>query len=122
MVANQFLERLAFLRLAAERFLHFMTEVNVNANALAQLPPPEFDLDRLIERIKETLQPPAKSEILAGAIYRREELARLTGFSLSTIIRAEEAGKLTVRYEGRRRYCLGSDVLKWLAGQKEVPA
>lgn len=93
-----------------------MTEQPMKANVARHFPPPSLDFEGLIERIKEALQATAKSEILPSAIYSREELSKLTGFSLSTIIRAEEAGKLTVRYEGRRRYIIGTDALKWLAG------
>jgi hypothetical protein len=38
----------------------------------------------------------------------------ITGVSLSTLIRAEKSGGLKGRHKGRRRYYLGSDLLKWL--------
>jgi hypothetical protein len=44
----------------------------------------------------------------------------VTGFSLSTLIRAEEAGKLKRRYNGRRRFYLGSDLLRWLQGNDDL--
>jgi len=55
-----------------------------------------------------------KQPIIENAVYDRNEASLVTGFSLSTLIRAEEAGKLNGRYNGRRRFYLGSDLLKWL--------
>lgn len=63
-----------------------------------------------------------KQPILEKAVYARDEAIAVTGFSLSTLIRAEEKGKLRSRYEGRRRYYLGSDLLAWLDGEEEVTA
>jgi hypothetical protein len=57
-----------------------------------------------------------KRPIIENAVYDRNEASVVTGFSLSTLIRAEEAGKLKGRYNGRRRFYLGSDLLKWLQG------
>jgi hypothetical protein len=51
---------------------------------------------------------------VAKIIYEREEAIAITGFSLSTLIRAEKSGGLKGRHKGRRRYYLGSDLLKWL--------
>ena len=60
-----------------------------------------------------------KQEIQPNAVYGRDEAVAVTGFSLSTLIRAEDRGDLLGRFNGRRRYYLGSDLLKWLKGQKE---
>jgi len=57
-----------------------------------------------------------KQPIIENAVYDRNEASMVTGFSLSTLIRAEEAGKLKRRYNGRRRFYLGSDLLRWLQG------
>jgi helix-turn-helix protein len=57
---------------------------------------------------------PIKQPIIENAVYEREEAIAITGFSLSTLIRAEKSGGLKGRYKGRRRYYLGSDLLKWL--------
>lgn len=73
-----------------------------------------FDLNDLIARIEASLK--TKPEIQPNAIYDREEAVSVTGFSLSTLIRAEEKGKLKGRYQGRRRYYLGKDLLAYLAG------
>jgi hypothetical protein len=94
-----------------------MAEHLANANPTALFQPPGCDLDELIRRIKEALQPSTKREILPNAVYSRDELANITGFSLSTIIRAEESDTLIVRYKGRRRYIVGADALQWLAGR-----
>lgn len=83
-----------------------------------QAPPPTlpgFDLENLIAQIEAKFK--TKPEIQTNAIYDRNEVIVLTGFSLSTLIRAEEKGKLRGRYEGRRRYYLGRDLLAWLAGE-----
>jgi len=58
--------------------------------------------------------PPVKQPIIENAVYEREEAIAITGFSLSTLIRAEKSGGLKGRHKGRRRYYLGSDLLKWL--------
>lgn len=62
------------------------------------------------------LVPTAKLPIIENAVYERDEAIALTGFSLSTLIRAEKSGELKGRYKGRRRYYLGSDLLAWLQG------
>jgi hypothetical protein len=59
-----------------------------------------------------------KQPIIENAVYEREEAIAITGFSLSTLIRAEKAGELKVRNKGRRRYYLGVDLLKWLQGDE----
>jgi len=51
---------------------------------------------------------------IANAVYEREEAIAITGFSLSTLVRAEKSGGLKGRHKGGRRYYLGSDLLKWL--------
>jgi len=61
----------------------------------------------------------AKQPIVENAVYDRSEAIVITGFSLSTLIRAEESGKLKGRYNGRRRFYLGSDLLKWLREEGE---
>lgn len=60
----------------------------------------------------------SKQPILENAIYDREEAANVTGFSLSTLIRAEEKQKLRSRYIGRRRFYLGRDLLAWLSDER----
>jgi len=77
---------------------------------------PDFNLDELIARLEAKLKP--KQEILPNAIYDREEAIAITGFSLSTFIRAEQKRKLNGRWEGRRRYYLGVDLLTWLKGKE----
>ena len=57
---------------------------------------------------------PVKQPIIENAVYEREEAIAITGFSLSTLIRAEKSGGLKGRHKGRRRYYLGSDLLRWL--------
>lgn len=57
-----------------------------------------------------------KQPVIPDAVYDRNEAAVVTGFSLSTLMRAEERGDLLGRYEGRRRFYLGKDLLDWLAG------
>jgi hypothetical protein len=59
-----------------------------------------------------------KQPIIENAVYEREEAIAITGFSLSTLIRAEKAGELKVRNKRRRRYYLGIDLLKWLQGDE----
>jgi hypothetical protein len=59
--------------------------------------------------------PSIKQPIIENAVYEREEAIAITGFSLSTLIRAEKSGGLKGRHKGRRRYYLGSDLLKWLS-------
>lgn len=84
-----------------------------------QAPPPAlsgFDLDELIARIEAKLKP--KQEILPNAVYDRDEAIAITGFSLSTFIRAEQKRKLNGRWKGRRRYYLGVDLLAWLKGKE----
>ncbi|HMV83003.1 MAG TPA: hypothetical protein PLD20_18635 [Blastocatellia bacterium] len=58
-----------------------------------------------------------KRPIIENAVYDRQEAVIVTGFSLSTLIRSEEKGKLRGRYQGRRRYYLGKDLLTYLAGE-----
>lgn len=85
-----------------------------------QVPPPvlpSFDLDDLVARLETKLK--LKQEILPNAVYDRDEAIAITGFSLSTFIRAEQKQKLNGRWKGRRRYYLGVDLLAWLKG-KEV--
>lgn len=77
---------------------------------------PGVDLDEFIVRIEARLKP--KQEILPNAIYDRDEAIALTGFSLSTFIRAEQKKRLKGRWEGRRRYYLGTDLLIWLKGKE----
>lgn len=59
-----------------------------------------------------------KQPIIENAVYEREEAIAITGFSLSTLIRAEKSGELRGRSIGRRRYYLGADLLKWLQGDE----
>jgi hypothetical protein len=59
-----------------------------------------------------------KQPIIENAVYEREEAIAITGFSLSTLIRAEKSGELKGRNIGRRRYYLGADLLKWLQGDE----
>jgi hypothetical protein len=59
-----------------------------------------------------------KQPIIENAVYERVEVIAITGFSLSTLIRAEKSGQLLGRNIGRRRYYLGSDLLKWLQGDE----
>lgn len=60
----------------------------------------------------------SKQPIIENAVYEREEAIAITGFSLSTLIRAEKSGELKGRYKGRRRYYFGSDLLKWLQEER----
>jgi hypothetical protein len=62
-----------------------------------------------------------KQPIIENAVYEREEAIAITGFSLSTLIRAEKSGELKGRNIGRRRYYLGADLLKWLQGEHRSP-
>lgn len=64
--------------------------------------------------IEANQQLPNKQPILESAVYDRAEAIAITGFSLSTFIRAEQKGKLQARRQGRRVYFLGSDLLRWL--------
>jgi len=57
---------------------------------------------------------PIKQPIIESAVYEREEAIAITGFSLSTLIRAEKSRGLKGRHKGKRRYYLGSDLLKWV--------
>ena len=57
----------------------------------------------------------AKQPIVETAVYDRKEAICLTGFSLSTLIRAENKRELRSRTQGRRRYYLGHDLLAWLS-------
>jgi hypothetical protein len=59
-----------------------------------------------------------KQPIIENAVYEREEAIAITGFSLSTLIRAEKSGQLLGRNIGRRRFYFGSDLLKWLQGDE----
>jgi len=70
------------------------------------------DVDRNQNAVRVYKQP-----IIADAIYERDEAIAVTEFSLSTLIRAEKCGDLRGRYKGRRRYYLGSDLLRWLRGE-----
>lgn len=94
-----------------------MAKEHVNANQRLISHPHLFDFYALIARIEEALKP--KQEILPNAIYDRDEAIAITGFSLSTFIRAEQKRKLIGRWEGRRRYYLGTDLLTWLKGREE---
>jgi helix-turn-helix protein len=60
-----------------------------------------------------------KQPIIENAVYEREEAIAITGFSLSTLIRAEKSGELKGRNIGRRRYYLGADLLNWLQGDEK---
>lgn len=60
------------------------------------------------------VEPTLKQPIIENAIYERQDVIRLTGFSLSTLLRAEKAGKLRRRCVGRRRFYFGIDLLRWL--------
>lgn len=90
-----------------------MAEIYLGGQAM---PPalPGFDLNELIARIEATLK--TKPEIQPNAIYDREEAVSVTGFSLSSLIRAEEKGKLKGRHQGRRRYYFGKDLIAYLSG------
>jgi hypothetical protein len=59
-----------------------------------------------------------KQPIIENAVYEREEAIAITGFSLSTLIRAEKSSELRGRNIGRWRYYLGADLLKWLQGDE----
>src|SRR5262249_10154787 len=59
-----------------------------------------------------------KQQIVDNTVYEREEAIGITGFSLSTLIRAEKSGELRGRNIGRRRYYLGVDLLEWLQGDE----
>jgi hypothetical protein len=59
-----------------------------------------------------------KQAIIENAVCEREEAIAITGFSFSTLIRAEKSGGLRGRNIGRRRYYLGADLLKWLQGDE----
>ena len=59
-----------------------------------------------------------KQEILPNAIYDYGEVVAITGMSLSTVIRADRAGRLKGRKEGRRRYFFGQDIIDWLSPKK----
>jgi len=56
-----------------------------------------------------------KQEILPNAVYTRDEVIKVTGLSVSTIIRAENSGKLNARHVCDRPHYMGSDILNWLA-------
>lgn len=92
-----------------------MTDLTIGGQAS---PPalPGFDLEDLIAQLEAKLK--IKQEILPNAVYDRDEAIALTGFSLSTFIRAEQKRKLNGRWEGRRRYYLGVDLLTWLKGKE----
>ncbi len=66
--------------------------------------------------LAEANRQPNKQPIIETAVYRRGDAIAVTGFSLSTLIRAEDAGKLRGRYAGRRRFYFGRDLIAWLAG------
>ena len=91
-----------------------MPEITASANQAPHFPP-IFDVEGLIGRIEQAVKNAVKQPIQPNAIYDYDELATVSGFSKSTIVRADRAGRLTGRYEGRRRYFLGQDVLDWLA-------
>jgi len=96
-----------------------MAEPTVNANCTEQILPTGLYenrwLDELLTRIEQTVKGALKQPIHPDAVYDYEETVAVTGFSLSTIIRADRRGDLQGRYEGRRRYFMGRDILKWLA-------
>lgn len=84
-----------------------------------QAPPltlPHLDLEERFAQLEAKLT--QKQEILPNAVYGREEAIAVTGFSLSTFIRAEQKQKLKGRWEGRRRFYLGVDLLNWLQGKE----
>lgn len=60
-----------------------------------------------------------KQPILEAAVYSREEAVSVTGFSLSTLLRAEAKGKLRGRYQGRRRYYLGRELRRFVEGDDD---
>ena len=93
-----------------------MAETRLGGQALPSLT--TLNLDELIARCEQTIRKNFKQEILPNAVYGYDELSAVTGFSISTIIRADRRRHLIGRYEGRRRYFLGSDVLKWLADKE----
>ena len=64
------------------------------------------------------VEPTLKQPIIENAIYERQEAINLTGFSLSTLLRAEKAGKLQRRRVGRRRFYFGIDLLRWLSDEE----
>lgn len=99
-------------------YFYFMAELHANANQSPQIQSPIFDVDGLIVRIEQVVKNAFKQPVIPGAVYSYEELAQITGFSISTIIRADRKGRLAGRYEGRRRFFLGEDVLKWLANRE----
>jgi predicted nucleic acid-binding Zn ribbon protein len=74
-------------------------------------------IDEAVERILAAIG--HKQEILPNAVYCREEVVEITGFSVSTVIRAENKGKLNARHVCERPHYMGSDVLEWLAGKKK---
>jgi hypothetical protein len=72
----------------------------------------------MAEIFAEAKQPTFKQPIVENAPYNRKEATDLTGFSLSTLIRAEERGKLKPRRQGRRVYYMGADILSWLNAEE----
>src|SRR5262245_8896113 len=91
-----------------------MAEPQIKANQLQQFQPPTINVEDFLARIEQAIKSTVKQQILPNAVYDYEETVAVTGFSLSTIIRADRAGRLAGRYEGRRRYFRGRDLLKWL--------
>jgi hypothetical protein len=74
-------------------------------------------IDEAVERVVAAVG--HKQEILPNAVYCRDELVKITGFSISTIIRHGEKGKLRERRVCDRVHYMGSDVLEWLTGKEE---
>jgi hypothetical protein len=60
-----------------------------------------------------------KQPIIEAAVYSRDEAVTVTGFSLSTLLRAEQRGKLKGRYQGRRRYYIGRELLDFVGGDDD---
>lgn len=94
-----------------------MIETIANANPSPQFQQ-IFSVEDLLTRIEQIIKKAVKQPILPDAIYNYDELSEVTGFSLSTIIRADRKGSLLGRYQGRRRYFVGKDVLSWLADRE----
>lgn len=74
----------------------------------------------MAEILTEANQLPAnKQPIIELAVYSRDEAVTVTGFSLSTLLRAEQKGKLKGRYQGRRRYYIGRELLAFVGGDDD---
>jgi hypothetical protein len=67
-------------------------------------------------------KPLIKPFIIPTAIYSRDELAELTGFSARTIEREDQEGRLkAVPATERNKKYLGEQVLTWLGYSSQVP-